>query len=57
MDLAVIADAGRWLFMGAMVALALNVVCTYRIPTWAKAGLALRFFAFAGAASLAGATL
>jgi prepilin peptidase CpaA len=57
MDLALIADAGRWLFIGAMVALALNDVFTYRIPNWANAALAMSFLVFAGAASLAGANI
>jgi prepilin peptidase CpaA len=55
MDAALIVDTGRWLFIGAMIALAVNDVFTYRIPNWANAAIALAFFAFAAAAALAGA--
>jgi prepilin peptidase CpaA len=54
-DAATIIEAGRWLFVAAMVGLALNDVVTFRIPNWANAAIAVGFFAFAGAATLAGA--
>ncbi len=57
MDAATIIEAGRWLFVAAMVGLALNDVVTFRIPNWANAAVAVGFFAFAGAAALAGADL
>jgi prepilin peptidase CpaA len=50
-----IVEAGRWLFIGAMMALALNDVFTYRIPNWANAAVGIGFFVMAGAAVLAGA--
>ena len=57
MDAGLIADAGRWLFICAMVALAANDVFTYRIPNWANAALGLAFFVFAGAVAFAGVEL
>jgi prepilin peptidase CpaA len=57
MDLAAIVDAGRWLFIAAMIALAVNDVFTYRIPNWANAAVAVGFFMCAGAAALAGAEI
>src|SRR5687768_15918285 len=57
MDSALIVEAGRWLFIAAMAALAINDVVTFRIPNWANAGVAVGFLVFAGIATLTGAEL
>jgi prepilin peptidase CpaA len=57
MDTALIVEAGRWLFIATMAALAVNDVATFRIPNWANAGVAVGFLLFAGIATLAGAQL
>jgi prepilin peptidase CpaA len=54
MDSALIVEVGRWLFVCAMVALAVHDVITFRIPNWANAVVGIGFLVFAGAAALAG---
>lgn len=55
MNAVAITEVGRWLFVGAMVYLAIHDVITFRIPNWANASVAMAFLLFAGAATLAGA--
>jgi prepilin peptidase CpaA len=55
MEPAFVVDAARWLFVAAMVALAVGDIATFRIPNWANAAMAASFPAFAAAAALAGA--
>jgi prepilin peptidase CpaA len=55
MEAGLIGDAGRWVFIAAVTALALNDIVSFRIPNWANAALAAGFFVVAGAAALAGA--
>jgi prepilin peptidase CpaA len=55
MDTVLIGEAGRWLFISAMVALAVHDVTTFRIPNWANAAVAAGAVLFAAVMALLGA--
>ena len=54
LDSMAIGEAARWCFLCITVFLAVHDVLTFRIPNWGNLLVALSFFPFAFAASLAG---